>query len=330
MLIPRQSGEENPPIALKKLSANSTQKEFSREQLALQRLQELRHNHLIQLVSSFQQSSYCFLFPWAGGGDLKSFWQGKWSTERRTPELVAWALGQMERISDAVDLIHTLPVETISEENGRHGDLKPQNILLFDENSNENNPGILRITDVGLARFHAQCTSLRKEGTTTRGETIEYAPPEALDEGPDVKRSRKFDIWSLGCIYLEFITWVVGGYDSVEEFRKARKTPSCRNHEFYESRTKGHSEVKNHIKRLRGGKRCKKGTSFGDLLDVIEKHLLVIEYRKRWNSTQLKTKLASILEKARGQGDYLCDPDGFLPTPVQERPLERFLAALTP
>ncbi|KAI0410236.1 kinase-like domain-containing protein [Xylaria grammica] len=313
--LPSQLSEgEHPPMALKKLSQNSTQKDFFREHLALHKLQSLRHNNLIELISSFKQDgSYYFLFPWAGGGHLKRFWKGPWDSAQRTQELVTWAFEQMEGISSAVHEIHNPGPSGLSEENGRHGDLKPQNILLFNGN---NNLGTLRVADAGLARFHAESTSIRKAGTTTRGATIEYAPPEALDEGEKAKRSRRFDIWSLGCIYLEFITWLIGGSSDVEEFREKRKIPDCKHHQFYKSSTEKHPEVTKHIKRLRKVKGCEEGTSFGDLLDIIEKHLLVLDYRKRWISSELKVNLALILRQAKDQEGYLCDPKGFSPLSV--------------
>lgn len=34
--------------------------------------------------------------------------------------------------------------------------------------------------------------------------------------------TREYDIWSLGCLFLEFITWIVHGYTGVEEFEEVR------------------------------------------------------------------------------------------------------------
>jgi hypothetical protein len=42
--------------------------------------------------------------------------------------------------------------------------------------------------------------------------------------GNDGMVSRSFDIWSLGCVYLEFVTWFLGGPELGHEFTQLRKT----------------------------------------------------------------------------------------------------------
>jgi hypothetical protein len=54
--------------------------------------------------------------------------------------------------------------------------------------------------------------------------TKTYAPPEF--ELVDHPCSRSFDIWSLGCVFLEFMCWLVqggsGSENPVDAFQKAR------------------------------------------------------------------------------------------------------------
>jgi serine/threonine protein kinase len=52
--------------------------------------------------------------------------------------------------------------------------------------------------------------------------TPTYRPPECEIEGSIV--SRAFDIWSLGCVFLEFITWYLGGWSYLQTFVRHRKT----------------------------------------------------------------------------------------------------------
>lgn len=89
----------------------------------------------------------------------------------------------------------------------RHGDLKPENILRFVDNASQ--LGTLRLADMGLAKRHVVATQLRSKGTNTRWSTRQYEAPEALSDKN--ARSRLYDVWSMGCITLEFIIWILYG-----------------------------------------------------------------------------------------------------------------------
>jgi serine/threonine protein kinase len=85
-------------------------------------------------------------------------------------------------------------------ENWRHGDLKPANILGF-EDQGESLLGTLKLADLGRARQHANATKERS-ATLERCSTREYDPPEVW-AGLEKERSRFVDIWSFGCVLLE-------------------------------------------------------------------------------------------------------------------------------
>jgi serine/threonine protein kinase len=94
---------------------------------------------------------------------------------------------------------------------GYHFDLKPANILI--EMSNN-----WVISDFGQATFK------RVNGTSSRvvGHvgTEAYAPPEIGDL--DMKQSRKYDVWSLGCILVEVATFIARRYAGVRKFDEIR------------------------------------------------------------------------------------------------------------
>ena len=103
---------------------------------------------------------------------------------------------------------------------GRHGDIKPENILWSNELDGIDGPGILQIADFGLGRFHGRASRSQVDPRTIAS-TPTYEPPEiALNQ----KVSREYDIWSLGCLYLEYITWRLGGYKLLEAFGNSRLT----------------------------------------------------------------------------------------------------------
>jgi len=53
------------------------------------------------------------------------------------------------------------------------------------------------------------------------GFSEDYRPPEIdLDDQEHV--TRKSDIWSLGCVYLELCTWYLRGIDGIQQFEELR------------------------------------------------------------------------------------------------------------
>lgn len=101
------------------------------------------------------------------------------------------------------------------EQHGRHGDLKPENFLWFADE------GRFKICDLGEAELNSRLT---KTGFRHElGGTKSYLPPESVSEPKIIRQS--YDIWSLGCVYMEFITWLLGGKELLEKFAKSRLSP---------------------------------------------------------------------------------------------------------
>jgi len=90
------------------------------------------------------------------------------------------------------------------EFHGMHFDLKPANILIDDQ-------GVWIISDFGESTF--QETSRSTSRVVNRGGTDAYAPPEI--DNLDTQFSRRYDVWSLGCIMLEVTAFVILGYDGL-------------------------------------------------------------------------------------------------------------------
>jgi serine/threonine protein kinase len=98
---------------------------------------------------------------------------------------------------------------------GRHGDLKPENILWFRHSEDEN--GILRVCDFGAAELNSRWSKSKRRDVAN---TMTYRPPEC-DLQPKIIR-QSYDIWCLGCVYLEFVTWMLGGVKLWRDFAKQR------------------------------------------------------------------------------------------------------------
>ncbi|EXL90465.1 serine/threonine protein kinase [Fusarium odoratissimum NRRL 54006] len=103
--------------------------------------------------------------------------------------------------------------DNAEEQHWRHGDLKPENILHFKD---EKSPwlGTLKIADLGLAKQHVFATTQRQDPTRQRYTTSHYEAPEVITTmNSRVPRSRRYDIWSMGCIIFEYMIWLLYGYE---------------------------------------------------------------------------------------------------------------------
>ncbi|KAG8165172.1 hypothetical protein KVR01_005447 [Diaporthe batatas] len=102
---------------------------------------------------------------------------------------------------------------------GRHGDIKPENILWFRDPEKSGDRGVLRISDFGLTEFSTRHSLCYKRNNQV-AHSLSYRPPECDLEGAFVGPS--YDIWTLGCLYLELIAWQLGGNKLLQDFRRKR------------------------------------------------------------------------------------------------------------
>lgn len=88
--------------------------------------------------------------------------------------------------------------------NGRHGDIKPENILWFQTHDFNDGQGTDRgkliISDFGLTEFHRDETGLVSPLNKAMSPT--YSAPE-FEVSETISQS--FDIWSLGCVLCKYI-----------------------------------------------------------------------------------------------------------------------------
>ncbi|KAF9870212.1 protein kinase domain-containing protein [Colletotrichum karsti] len=219
------SADPNCFFALKRVRSTDT-KAFQRELENLRKFEnDKSHEHLISLLTTWSHKGYFhFLFPWAEC-DLSKYWELD-SQPVMTVGLVQWVARQTTGMADGLALIHEYPDQVDgTPENaaryGRHGDIKPANILWFKDLSD--NRGTLVISDFGLGDFYYGAI---RSGIPSSdiARTPSYRPPECDVEGASISRS--CDIWTLGCVYVEFATWLLGGWELVEQFTDYRLTGS--------------------------------------------------------------------------------------------------------
>lgn len=193
-----------------------------------------KHPHLISLLATYEHKRvYSLVFPLAKA-DLFGFWELN-AQPTKTEAMAQWLAEQCRGLAEGLQHIHHWetfsgssivsdpeyvpepPLElsqrkdtaTLEHEPirliGRHGDVKPENILWFLEPRSANNYGILKITDFGIARFS---NTYSRQGHMPNSPS--YRSPEyELHES----HSPACDVWALGCVYLELTTWYCGGYE---------------------------------------------------------------------------------------------------------------------
>ncbi|EEU35231.1 uncharacterized protein NECHADRAFT_19162, partial [Fusarium vanettenii 77-13-4] len=92
---------------------------------------------------------------------------------------------------------------------GRHGDIKPENILWFENYNNKQNH--LVISDFGLTQFNSAHSRSKVQQGQIQGFSGTYRPPDLHIEDQPI--SQNYDVWSLGCVFLEFVSWFLLGHD---------------------------------------------------------------------------------------------------------------------
>jgi serine/threonine protein kinase len=227
------------------------EEEWGREAKSLERINGLGHPHIVKCHAAIRRGEHrYFMFPWADGGSLREFWEAT-SEQKPTMSTIRQAVQQLRGIADALDSLHNLGSTELTESENhdastptapvsvpelrlqgekleepdnveslhiRHGDIKPENILRFNIARNDlDNLGTLKLADMGLAKQHIMATVERKNITSTRYGTIRYEAPEARTTLVEA-RSRLYDIWSIGCVTLEYIIWILYGYGALRKF----------------------------------------------------------------------------------------------------------------
>ncbi|RBA09665.1 hypothetical protein FPRO05_05601 [Fusarium proliferatum] len=300
-------------VALKKITASLDY--FEREMSVLAGIQaiilENRKLHIVTPIASYKQFDTGFLiFPWTDLGNLRDFFDTKEEKEgvlRRSNrelglERMSWLFKQMLGLCEGLVELHKDRTRDGEKRNCRHGDLKPENILLF----REGNQHILRIADLGLGKFHLRSTDSRrkaKEYTKTMAGTTQYMPPEFnRDEHKHI--SRRHDVWSLGCIFIELIIWAAWGLEGLDKFNQMD------NDEFWQVRDNSAQVIHDNVLLWMSDMEAvlSAETALGDILRLITSDMLK-RLDDRSTSEKVYRKLGSIIAKANDSQAYCLDWD---------------------
>lgn len=242
-------GYQNNVYAIKALRSGD-RNAFKQEATILTKFADHRHTHrnLINLLGTFEHAGvFHFIFPLANA-DLFDYWRRS-EDPPDDEDMDIWIIEQCRGLADGLNSVHryatasgtamlnafdlndrmggrdqrsqpespgtSRPVRNFF---GRHGDLKPENILHYPCNQSTGRHGILKITDFGVARFNTvDLWDTHKMGRLPNSAT--YRSPEIDLDG---NLTTACDIWALGCVYLQFVTWYLGGNRLIEWFGQQR------------------------------------------------------------------------------------------------------------
>lgn len=214
------------------------------------------------------------MFQWAERGNLRDLYTSN-PRPRLSVGLIKEIFGQLVGLADALNTLHNFKKDGKDAGSYRHGDLKPENILIFEDGTQT---GQFRICDMGLARHHFDETEVRGS-TATRHGTPSYEPPE-FSLNPDKARSRQHDIWSMGCVLLELIVWLLYGNQELEKFNNCLHDRSKNSYPYWaldNKRPQVHPNVQMCMDIIGEDPECTGSKAIGDLLRIVKMKLLVVK-----------------------------------------------------
>ncbi|KZM23618.1 uncharacterized protein EKO05_0007461 [Ascochyta rabiei] len=214
-----------------------TQHEGTREVSFHRAMANLSHHHLLKCLASFTFSSQYNMIYEKADCDVEKF-MARYSDPRKLPGMTSDNLAQqLFGLADALSVIHNQgqsePANSATllvpgAENQKTGyihDIKPENLLMFIYNQNGKKTYWFRLSGFSCAKVVDVLTSVSGKNrhswkTVSKAGTPVYRAPEATAKG---KTSRPYDLWSLGCVYLELLVWFLDGYTALTEFREKRE-----------------------------------------------------------------------------------------------------------
>jgi serine/threonine protein kinase len=169
--------------------------------------------------------------------------------------------------------------EVLHNSSIRHGNLKPENILNFQYG--EKGLGRLKIADMGLTKRHIVATGSWSHQIDTEYDTVAYEAPEMVTTISG--RSRFSDIWSIGCIIMDFVIWNLYGYDELNRFYMRVRGNTQHTCPYFEvSEVTGSTNVHRVVSQwlyhiLNTESECSQESAILDLLKVVQTRLLVVQ-----------------------------------------------------
>ncbi|RMJ05159.1 hypothetical protein CDV36_014177, partial [Fusarium kuroshium] len=266
-------------------------KAYMHERCNFYKIRRINNIHLIKSLATCDDI-HCIIFPWAKHGNLKQYWEEE--SYRSLPILI-WSIKQLAGLASALRDLHEVKC--------CHGDLEPSNILYFEDGG-----GVLKIADLGKAQVYDSSADPDEDEAV-------MLPSKRVYEGPEIywltngHKSLKYDCWSMGCVILEFLIWLLYDWRAVDGFRSSRVSAW---NTFYclkepdliagDQRIKWLENIERHpnvdeaIKQLREDPRVR-GTALDELVDLVDSKLLLVNPRCRLEADKMAKELRELVER---------------------------------
>ncbi|CZR57585.1 uncharacterized protein PAC_07474 [Phialocephala subalpina] len=279
-------------VAIKGLFSD-TEIEFQRQRTILTAMNMKTHPYLVKLLATYKYNGkYHLMFPFAPENH-RMYWERR-PSPAFDKETMVWSLRQMTGLAEGLWRIHIYEVTR----------------ALNSDNMLKNVPR----GRFGLGHFHgAESRSNVDPDSVFSSPT--YEPPECKLRLPV---SRAYNIWSLGCLYFEFITWLLKGsleIDTFSDYRGRVATRSGINDDnvftiIVDADGTRVATVREQVvawvDQLHTYDKC--SPLVHDLLDLTINGLLVVDTAARYPSSWVFHKLDQHLKKAQADEVYLLTP----------------------
>ncbi|KAK1714552.1 kinase-like domain-containing protein [Colletotrichum acutatum] len=196
-------------VAIKEILVNNNlrheiEKNYEDERKAFSEITDLRHSHIIQRIAAITRGEKrYFMFQWADGGNLREF-RKEQNRPTLMPDLLKQTTTQLCGLADALHALHNYK----DKGNYRHGDLKPETF------SDSETAPVLASSRLQTWALRSTTMMLRRGARKQLVQSMEA--PEVVTNSLDKARSRLYDIWSMGCIMLECVIWLMYGYEALD------------------------------------------------------------------------------------------------------------------
>lgn len=186
--------------------------------------------HIVSYLAAWEQSNSLFILLPFADCSLRQFLTK--SAPELTPKVVLWFIRQLRGLANGVRHLHNLSrimpssTSSLSHSNNKdvlviHLDLRPENILVFNQSPDDHD--VFMISDFGSGEINSQeaeNSNILDTMIVSADTTLTYAGPDLFLDG---RVFRPFDMWALGCVYLELTSWLCLGPDrGVNDFANAR------------------------------------------------------------------------------------------------------------
>lgn len=260
----------------------------------------------MEAIISWAGRGKYFMYKWPDGGNLRDFYA---SDPRPSLEagFVCAIVQQLAGLVDALRILHYLEVNGGSSY--RHWNLEPEDIWRYEDGSRV---GVMKLCGTGLESHH-----LRGDSTLSR---LSYSPPEATLD-PEPAWSGRHDTWSIGCMILELIIWLLYGSAELQYFIRGINGTSNSRIPYWVVEEHGlrrwtqvHLNVRAYMDHIAKDPECNgaHATAIGDLLDIVRTRLLVVlapsttvpRSRGRAEASELLIAIQGMLEYGKPSSEY--------------------------